>query len=130
MLSTTFCMLWRSFLILFNNRCPLNYLYLNLQSPFSCSLVIMSTINQNKNQHYGRKRASSQTCKERVHLIGEWPDMHRDSASDWLTCLIGNTMLSRLLLVHVPSSELCYHHPVFTKYNYIILSLMFCHHYA
>ena len=30
--------------ILFYNNCSLNYLYLNFQSPFSCSLAIISTI--------------------------------------------------------------------------------------
>ena len=51
-------------------------------------------------------------------MIGEWPDMQRECASDWLTCSSGDIELSCSLLVHVPSTESCYRHIVSAKYYY------------
>ena len=61
-------------------------------------------------------------------MIGVWPDMQRQSASDWLMCSSGDTERSCSLLVHMSSTESCNHQVVFAKYFYIsflAISLLF-----
>jgi len=107
MQSFKFYMSWRSFLILFYNRCPPNYMYLNLQPPFSCSLAIMSIYGHGNEIKINTAKkeciwlASGQACNERERV--------------WLAHMFER---SCLLLVHTPSSESCYCHVIFTKYYY------------
>ena len=68
-------------------------------------------------------------AKKESHLIGEWPDIQRQSAYDWLTCSSGDIERSHLLLVYVPSIESCYGHVVFAKqyYNcFLAVSRLLC----
>ena len=107
-------------------HCLLNYLYLNLLSPFNCSSAIMSTIkyilwNKRKISTFdGSGRIARQAKKECI-MIGEWPDMQRECASDWLICSSEDIERSCSLLVHVPSSESCYRIVVSAKYYYYTL---------
>ena len=55
-----------------------------------------------------QKHCMSHVYEERVNLIGEWPDVQRESVSDWLTCSSGDIERSCSLLVLVPFGESWY----------------------